>query len=38
MEGGINSLKHRPAVATRYDGLSVRYEATVLVAAANEWL
>ncbi|MFE9059165.1 transposase [Streptomyces mutabilis] len=28
---------HR-AVATRYDKLAVRYEATVLVAAINEWL
>jgi hypothetical protein len=25
-------------VATRYDKLAVRYEATVLVAAINEWL
>jgi hypothetical protein len=25
-------------VATRYDKLSVRYQATVLVAAINEWL
>ena len=24
--------------ATRYDKLAVRYEATVLVAAVNEWL
>jgi transposase len=29
--------RHR-AVATRYDKLAVRYEATVLVAAINEWL
>ncbi|MGJ5748590.1 hypothetical protein FB563_6111 [Streptomyces puniciscabiei] len=28
---------HR-AVAARYDKLAVRYEATVLVAAINEWL
>lgn len=27
-----------PAVATRYDKLAVRYEATVLVAVLNEWL
>jgi hypothetical protein len=27
-----------PAVATRYDRLAVRYEATVLIAALNEWL
>lgn len=26
------------AVATRYDKLAGRYEATVLVAAINEWL
>ncbi|MGY5134398.1 hypothetical protein ACWGJW_18620 [Streptomyces nigrescens] len=25
------------AVATRYDKLAIRYEATVLVAAINEW-
>ena len=29
--------RHR-AVATRYDKLAVRYEATVLVEAINEWL
>lgn len=29
--------RHR-AVAPRYDKLAVRYEATVLVAAINEWL
>jgi transposase len=26
------------AVATRYDKLAVRYEATVHIAAINEWL
>jgi transposase len=26
------------AVATRYDKLAVRYKATVLIAAINEWL
>ncbi|MFF6971437.1 MULTISPECIES: hypothetical protein [Streptomyces] len=26
------------AVATRYDGLAVRYEVTVLIGAINEWL
>lgn len=35
MECGIN--RHR-AVAMRYDKLAVRYGATVLAAAINEWL
>jgi hypothetical protein len=30
--------KRNRAVATRYDKLAVRYEATVHIAAINEWL
>jgi hypothetical protein len=38
VECGIKPAQAAPAMATRYDKLAVRHEATVSIAVIDQWL